>query len=147
MKILNAKVVDRNFTLIDPPSFTSWTNVDTLQVEFDDEWKDCDKIACFEQGDKYQTVDMVGDSCSIPAFPLDGPVRIGIVGEDGISRITTTIDRICIRPSLYKSDGKDPDNPGTVDDTEFWARIQKELDKKQDLIEEISVYELDEMLL
>lgn len=146
MKILKAKVADRVFTLVDPPTFTSWTNVDALEVEFDDEWKDCDKIACFEQGGHYQTIKMDGNLATIPPFLEDGVVCIGIVGEDEYQRITTTVDRIRIRPSMFHKGEEEPD-PGPTDDTEFWARIQKELDKKQDLIEEISVYELDEMLL
>lgn len=138
MKILNAKVEQRSFTLIDPPSVTSWVNVDALKVDFDEEWENYIKIACFEQGDHYQTVKMTGNMCTIPPFQMDAPVRIGIVGEDGANRITTTIDRIRITPSMYHKD--------IDDDGDFWNRVKFELAKKQNVMEEIPISVLDEML-
>lgn len=145
MVILKASVKERQLEIFDVPTIASWTNIDKIEVEFDEEWDGFAKTIAFEQGNVYQTVALENGVAWIPSFTDDKPVKIGVIGEKDQSRITSTIDRIVIRPSIYKKESGSVDDPGQV--TDFWARVQRELDKKQDRIEEISIYELDEMLL
>lgn len=142
---LQAEVNNRVLTITpEDPIIPKGTNIDSIEFSFDAEWENYKATLALKQDDNLTIVSVVDGVARMPENIYDGVLQIGVIGENGLSRITTTIERINIRDSLYKNENL-PDDPGN-NDPQFWNKVLKELDKKQDKITELTIYEIDEIM-
>lgn len=115
MSILQLQISERVLSASDlNPIFSGTQNVDSIQVSFDAEWSGFIKTAVFSKNGTdcyFSDLDNSGTTL-IPAAVLEesGTVLIGIMGEKGSQRITSSLLRYRVGEGASVSDLLDPDD-------------------------------------
>ena len=91
------RVKARKVSAVNPVFVADSDNTDTLTVELDDEWNDCDSVLTLGSGSSSQDIDIDGEPIEVPAdilVPGWLPVYIEGTTPDGGTVSTMKCDRL-----------------------------------------------------